>query len=257
MILTAEQRKARERALQNERFAKNNGSRSRADAFYAIATRSHQYHRQRVITECRKRRTLEIGCGGGSNALKLAECGAVITGIDLSDVAIAKAKDSAKRRGFQNASFYQMDAEALDFENGSFDVVCGGAILHHLDTQRAFPEIARVLRPDGKALFLEPLGYNPLINLYRRLTPSERTPDEHPLRLHDLRLAAESFGCVRITYYYLTALLALPVIRKRFARGIVERLNNIDAALFSFIPALRKYAWIVVLEMTEPRHNAA
>ncbi|MBV8363404.1 MAG: class I SAM-dependent methyltransferase [Candidatus Eremiobacteraeota bacterium] len=251
--LMVEERKARERRLQNERFADDNTARGRADRFYGITRRSHRDHRARLLEQCRGKRVLEIGCGGGANVLELAKHGAIITGIDLSDVAVEKASANALRAGIDNAQFLQMDAETLEFPDASFDIVCGGAILHHLDTTRAFNEIARVLAPDGRALFLEPLGYNPFINLYRRITPDERTPDEHPLLEKDLTYAQDAFAGIDITYYYLTALLALPLVRKPFAKKLVERLNDIDARLFKTFPALRKYAWIIVLELTKPR----
>ncbi len=248
-----EERKIRERQLQNERFASDNSARGRVDRFYGITRRSHRYHRSRLLAECRGKRVLEIGCGSGANVLELAKHGAIITGIDLSDVAVEKAKANARRLGIDNARFYQMDAETLEFPDGSFEIVCGGAILHHLDTTRAFKEIARVLAPDGRALFLEPLGYNPFINLYRRITPAERTPDEHPLLEKDLTYAQDAFASIDITYYYLTALLALPLLGKSFSGKLVERLNDVDARLFRFFPGLRKYAWIIVLELTKPR----
>jgi hypothetical protein len=48
------------------------------------------------------------------------------------------------------------------------------------DLSLACSEIARVLRPGGPAIFVEPLGHNPLINAYRKRTPALRTVDEHP-----------------------------------------------------------------------------
>ncbi|WP_428491963.1 hypothetical protein [Rhodopila sp.] len=57
----------------------------------------------------------------------------------------------------------------------------GIGIIHHLDTRQASREVARVLRPDGNAVFWEPMGTNPIIGLYRMLTPNARTVDEHPL----------------------------------------------------------------------------
>jgi SAM-dependent methyltransferase len=72
--------------------------------------------------------------------------------------------------------FLVMDAESLGFDEGSFDVVVGSGILHHLALRQS-----RVLRPDGCAVFVDPLGHNIFIRLYRKLTPSMRTADEHPL----------------------------------------------------------------------------
>jgi ubiquinone/menaquinone biosynthesis C-methylase UbiE len=64
-----------------------------------------------------------------------------------------------------------MNAEATTFPDNSFDLICGSSILHHLNLDKACAEIRRILRPDGGAVFIEPLGHNPLINMFRKLTP--------------------------------------------------------------------------------------
>ena len=55
-----------------------------------------------------------------------------------------------------------MDAHDLQFEDGTFDFVYGDAILHHLNMVPALDEIFRVLKPNGKILFVEPLDVNPV-----------------------------------------------------------------------------------------------
>src|SRR3546814_11483257 len=80
------------------------------------------------------------------------------TGIDISDVAIEKGRERARQKGFTNVRLEAMNAEAMTFPDDSFDLVFGSGIIHHLDIDRAFGEIARVLRPGGRAVFIEPLG---------------------------------------------------------------------------------------------------
>ena len=58
-------------------------------------------------------------------------------------------------------------------------------MLHHLDLSKCMLELNRLLRINGSIVFMEPLGTNPLINLYRKLTPNSRTADEHPLTPKD------------------------------------------------------------------------
>jgi ubiquinone/menaquinone biosynthesis C-methylase UbiE len=82
-------------------------------------------------------------------------------------------------RGVVNAQFDVMNAEELEFEDAAFDVIFGSGIIHHLDVPRAYSELARVLAPGGSAVFVEPLGHNPLIRVFRNRTPELRTPDEH------------------------------------------------------------------------------
>ena len=70
-------------------------------------------------------------------------------------------------------------------------------------------EVARVMRPSAGALFIEPLGHNPVINLYRRRTPEQRTVDEHPLLMDDMAVVRAHFAQVDETYFHLLGLLAL------------------------------------------------
>ncbi len=253
-MLTLDERKSREKQLQDRRFAAADGSGGGAGGAYAIVGASHGYYKRRLVAEAPGKRVLEIGAGLGDNVFELATLGSTVTGIDLSDVAIGNAKARVRELGV-DARFEVMDAEATTFPDRSFDVICGGAILHHLDTERAFPEIARLLEINGCALFVEPLGHNPLINLYRRLTPSLGTPDEHPLLMRDLDLARQYFADVRVTYYYLTTLLALPIAKTSFGKICIAAANRIDRALFRIFPGLRKLGWCVVLELRGPRHD--
>jgi SAM-dependent methyltransferase len=245
-------RKLREKQAQDIRFGRHGGSRGTADLAYWITTESDTRFRKRLIDGAQGKRILDIGSGAGGNVIALCSNGASVTGVDISDAAIelAKARMPEELRG--HATFLAMDAENLDFPDGSFDVVTGKGILHHLALRRAYAEIARVLSPDGYALFSEPLGYNPLINLYRRLTPNQRTADEHPLLSGDLDLAREFFARVHVQYFYLTALFALPLGPNRIGRGVLKYLNALDRALFRMVPALRRYAWFVLIALSEP-----
>jgi len=103
------------------------------------------------------------------------------------------------------------------------------------------------LRADGVAIFMEPLGHNPLINLYRRLTPRLRTPDEHPLTMHDLQFAREVFSELEIRSYHLLALAAVPFRRwPSIFDPLLAALERIDGWLFRFLPFSRRYAWYAV-----------
>ena len=97
-------------------------------------------------------------------------------------MAIEQAIEHARAEGLEDRlTFRVMDAEQLEFADDSFNLVCGSGVLHHLDLNRAYAEVARVLEPTGIGVFEEPLGHNPAINAYRRRTPEMRTVDEHPL----------------------------------------------------------------------------
>jgi SAM-dependent methyltransferase len=142
-----------------------------------------------------------------------------------------------------------MNAEALDFPDASFDRVTGSGILHHLDLDRAYAEIRRVLRPGGYAVFLEPLGHNPLINWYRRRTPHLRTEDEHPLMRRDLDVARATFPRVDARFFDLTTLAAVPLRRTRVFGAASKLTAALDRILLSAHSPLRHQAWVVVLEL--------
>jgi ubiquinone/menaquinone biosynthesis C-methylase UbiE len=249
-------RKDREKALQDARFKINDGSRG-VERIYAITSESHGYFKRRIADLSAGKRALEFGCGNGANALELCQSAQFVAGIDISDVAVEIGTRRAEEAGISNVRFDAMDAEDLQFPDNSFEVICGVGILHHLDLNRAYAELARTLSPKGSAIFIEPLGYNPFINLFRFLTPKIRTPDEHPFLMRDLNLAKRFFRKLDIRYYYLTTLLAMPFARSAFGQHAVRTGNAVDKAIFSAIPWLRRYAWFVVMEMGDPIKQGA
>lgn len=242
----------RERDFHNSTFADH--SREAAAKFYEVERepmeRSAELLLERGVTG---RRALEYGCGPGSNAFLLAQRGAAVTGIDISEVAIDQARERAEAEGVsERCEFEVMNAERTSFPAESFDLICGTAILHHLDLGTAYPEVARLLKPDGRAVFVEPLGHNPAINAYRRRTPQLRTEDEHPLMVGDLELAARWFEMTDISYFNLSTLLAVPLRDTRAFGAALAALQALDRAIFRLPPA-RKHAWMVVIRLERPR----
>ena len=248
MATETSSRQQRERDFHNETFAEDN--RARAAKFYAIHRASEAAYDRQVHEHPDGKDVLEYGCGRGSAAFDLAAAGARVTGIDISDVAIDIATQRGAEEGLADRlRFCVMDAERLEFEDASFDLVCGSAILHHLDLERAYSEIARVLRPGGRGVFVEALGHNPLINLYRRRTPDLRTVDEHPLRVGELELARRYFSDVSFEYFHLASLAALPLREQRAFPAVVGALERVDQALFRQVPYLRRHAWMALLRL--------
>ena len=206
-----EARYERERQFHDERYG-HDAARQRAEKFYESGDAAGERYLARLDEIPAGTRVLEYGCGTGSAAFDLAPGGVDVMGIDISPVAIEAARATAAAKGVDpHATFEVMNAESLDLPDASFDVVCGSGVLHHLDLAASLPEVARVLHDDGTALFIEPLGHNPLINVYRRRTPEMRTPDEHPLRDDDLALAGRWFHRVDVDHFNLFTLAAVPL----------------------------------------------
>jgi SAM-dependent methyltransferase len=189
---------------------------------------------------------LEYGCGTGSYAFELADRGCDVVGIDISSSAIEIAE--ARTEGRANLRFRLGDAENLEFENASFDLVCGTSILHHLDIDRAIREIRRVLRPGGRALFYEPVAYHPAAALYRALTPGAHTPDEHPLRMADFELMRTSFVQLEAEFFDCWSIGAIPFLRLPGGRGLLRVLEVVDRVTLS-LPAVRWLGSTVIVEM--------
>jgi ubiquinone/menaquinone biosynthesis C-methylase UbiE len=100
-------------------------------------------------------RSLEIGAGTGYFSLHLLQAGLVdaATCTDISPGMIATLKGNAARLGL-DVETAVCDAEALPFEDESFDLVLGHAVLHHLPhLDVAFREVLRVLKPGGRFMF--------------------------------------------------------------------------------------------------------
>jgi SAM-dependent methyltransferase len=248
-----EERKQREAEFHDHSFA--SGARDEIwSRYYGVSQGSFDYYEGYLADHARGSAVLEYGCGVGASAHRLVDNGAAsVTGIDISPVAVEQASARARAGGYESLAFRVMDAENLDFPSDSFDLICGTGILHHLDIGGAYSELSRVLGPGGSAIFLEPLGHNPLINLYRRRTPEIRTPDEHPLRIADLDQAAGYFGSVTVRFFHLLSMLALPLRDARSFGRAVSALDRADRALFRAVPYMRRHAWQVVMVLRDPR----
>lgn len=244
-----------ERAFHDQLFQHGfeGNERAVADKYYSTNQAARKQYRASIVQRCTRATVLEYGCGPHGMVFDILKAGAQHgEGIDISSAAIQHSSSKAAQQGLgSRLTFHVMDAEHLDFDDNSFDIVFGSGILHHLSLDRSLPEIARVLKPSGTAVFLEPLGHNPFINLYRRLTPRLRTPDEHPLTISDLRFITSFFTQPTLQYYGLINLLLSPLVSAPFFQAALSAAEAVDSALFR-IPFVRRYAWTVVMTLSNP-----
>jgi len=97
-------------------------------------------------------RVLEIGTGPGFFAILLCEMGYEVTAVDLTAAMLEQARENAGRLAEQ-ICFMEMNAEALAFEDGYFDVVISRNLTWNLPhPEKAYAEWARVLSPGGLLL---------------------------------------------------------------------------------------------------------
>ena len=120
---------------------------------------------------------LDYGCGDASFSRFITEeLKTEVVGVDVSKGMVRYA--SAKGKGI---NYLVADCHALPFKNGSFDVVMGMGIFHHLNLRTAIFECNRVLRKGGFLVAFEPNSLGLLSFIGRKLfktkihTPGERT----------------------------------------------------------------------------------
>jgi ubiquinone/menaquinone biosynthesis C-methylase UbiE len=126
---------------------------------YALVNRwdsSHLDKVDRLLGSLAGMQVLEVGCGVGHLTRRLAERGVDVVGIDANPQA-SEISGSERVR--------TMQAEDLDFDDRSFDVIISVHALEHIPAlEAALTEMARVLRPGGRALFIYPA--EPIMGLY-------------------------------------------------------------------------------------------
>jgi ubiquinone/menaquinone biosynthesis C-methylase UbiE len=189
---------------------------------------------------------LDYGCGIGPIMAKVIKFNPEkIIGIDISNVSISNAKK--KVGGLTNKiELLVGNCEKTNFNNDTFDIVYGLGIIHHLETRKCINEIFRILKHNGVLLFIEPLGTNPIINFYRKLTPKSRSKDEHPLIEKDFRLIRENFNEVKLKYYGFLTLIFFPFYKSNTKSFFFKLLISLDQLLFR-LKIFRLFAWSVLI----------
>jgi len=209
--------------------------------YYAVTKRSNQFVKNWIATESKGKVFLDYACGNGGNAIFAAQTGAELSlGFDISGVSVENARGAARAASLNdNIRFFQADAENTKLPENSIDAIVCSGVLHHLDLSYAFPELRRILKPGGKVLAVEALDYNPVIKLYRFLTPDMRTEWEkaHILNLSDVKFASRFFDVKEVRYWHVAG----------YASGkfpwLFPLLDRLDLVLEK-IPYVQHMAWI-------------
>lgn len=146
-----------------------------------------------------------------------------------------------------------MNVEQPEFLENTFDVVYGSGVLHHANIPSTLAEILRVLKPGGLAIFREPMGHNPVINLFRRGTPHLRSEAEHPPTTADLALIRGAFHRSECKFFRLFSLVLAPLAGRLGVSSLLHTVDRFDGLVMRHIPALARFAWQAVLFLEEPR----
>ena len=209
---------------------------------------------------CAGKKILDFGCGNGVHSIFPAKAGAgEIIAIDLSEPSLVIARKRAEREAVgDKISFLNMDCENLDFKNNSFDIVLDGGTFSSIDMKKAFPELARVLRPEGSLIGIETFGHNPIANLNRKLNKvlGKRTgwAEAHIFKMKDLKEAKKYFNRIEVHYFHIVSFMVFPLINLPGGRILLKLMEKIDQLIF-LIPFFRKYAFKTVFVFSQPKKH--
>ena len=210
----------------------------------------YAYH---LLGNVRGKTVLDYGCGLGDNSVLIASRAARVVGLDISPELVGLARARLEQHGLErHAHLHVGSAHQMPFPDASIDVVFGMAILHHLDLGLASAEIFRVLKPGGRAIFMEPVRNSRLLKWARKLIPYRHpdvSPFERPLTDAEIAQFSERFGrrharAFCLPFVSLVEVLGLP-------ENVVHAAYRIDGRILKAAPMLQHYAGVRVIEITK------
>lgn len=211
------------------------------------------------------KRLLDIGAGLGESSVYFALQGARVTFLDISPRMVDTVLRLGRRHGVELEGVVS-PVEDFSFSDRSFDIVYTANTIHHVqDRARLFASVHRALEPGGRFFSWDPVRYNPVINIYRRMATQNRTQDERPLGRDDLALARRYFANVGHREYWIAALALFlkyyfwdgvhPNEDRYWKRILKETDESLGwwkpfraaDALLTRIPGIRWLAWNIVI----------
>ncbi len=228
------------------------------EGFNPLALGSFKFCYNWLENHCKNKKVLDYGCGNGIHSIFPAKMGAEkVIGIDLSEKSLEIAKERAKRERLEDKiEFLKMDCEKMEFPDNYFDIIFDGGSFSSLDLNRAFPELARVLKPEGILIGIETFGHNPIANLKRKINKiiGKRTSwaEGHIFQEKDLEEAKKYFTEIKAYFFHPISFLAFPLLNLLKGKLILELLEKLDKVLLYF-PFLRKYSFKIAFIFSRPK----
>ena len=220
------------------------------------------------------KKLLDIGAGLGESSVYFALQGAKVTTVDISPMMVETALELGRMHGVELEGIVS-GAEDLNLPAAAYDVIYIANTIHHVqDRPLLFEQMSRALKPGGVFFSYDPIAYNPVINIYRRMAMGVRTIDEAPLTIADVKLARQYFSNVQHREFWLSTLLLFVKYflfdrvhpnQYRYWKRILREtqsslwwwmpLRALDKVL-TRIPAVRWLSWNVVMWGEKPADPA-
>jgi ubiquinone/menaquinone biosynthesis C-methylase UbiE len=226
------------------------------------------------------KRIFEFGCGMGEEAMYFARMGAEVHAMDIS----SKGIDIARRRAEYNGLTVEArvgDVLDSDYPDGYFDLIHGIGILHHVGLDQGLREVQRLLKPGGRAAFLEHMSNSAMVDRFRSrigrrdivtsdlqlinaagtVTEAKMRSDEFvnkwdaadlmtlgyteyekPLTWEQCKTSVSTYGVTHLYYYAL-----LYRLRRLVPAFGTKPFRILDHAILSLLQPARYYAGLVVI----------
>lgn len=211
------------------------------------------------------KRLLDVGAGLGESSVYFALQGAKVTTTDISPGMVERAQQLAKYHGVEIDGAVAA-GESLNVPEGAFDFVYVANTIHHVTNKDSlFEQARRALKSGGWFYSWDPLIYNPVIQVYRKMASGVRTEDECPLSFRDVASLEKYFTNVGHREFWIAGLalfLKYYLIdgvhpnADRYWKRILKETNGtlwwwqplraMDGVL-TRVPGVRRLAWNMVM----------
>ena len=209
--------------------------------------------------DLRGKTILDFCCGTGITSIYFALRGGDVRAFDASAKAIEIARQSAGLSDVKdNLAFEVMDAQDLKYASGTFDAAFCQSALHIIaDYPHCAAELARVIKPEGRAIFCEEvLGYNWFLKPVRWWRRRRyRECGGRTLTYEDIHRFGRQFRETRIYHFNLFSQIKTFFggrASRPWAKAILRPMNSIDEVLIRRVPWIRKYCGKIVVEFVGP-----
>lgn len=241
-------------------YAESVGEDLKVGAFHHDLT-SHVRKTLDLLGAVSGKTVLDCGCGSGVTTVRLAQKDANVYSFDLSSELVELTRRRAEANGVEERiQLGQMQFEQMDYPDDFFDLAFGNMILHHVDCDAAGKELARVLKPGGRAVFAETSGRNKLLMFARRHLAGKcgidkySTDGEKPLEKPELDALGRHFTSMRIHYLeflFFTTACSNVLKWRDSTKWLQELLFNTDVFVYRRLPFLRKYSYLMAVELVK------